>query len=197
MAGRATLKPGETTEIVATMKTAGHVGKQTKTINVETSDPNNPIIQLMFMADIFEATPVPGEEKTPIASALFKENCATCHAAPVQGKTKPEEIYSAACFMCHGDLPGVPPVAAVTPSAKIGPVGLRDQGTIKKIIYDGIPRTEMPPFGKQWQGPLTDEQIEALAAFIASRPASPPRPFRVEPGAASQPAGALPPGHPN
>jgi mono/diheme cytochrome c family protein len=89
--------------------------------------------------------------------AVFKGDCAKCHAEPTIGKTG-KELYVAACDICHGANPRatmVPDLHAMNHSTDIN--------FWKVWISEGKPGTLMPAFSRKEGGPLTDAQIDSLA----------------------------------
>jgi cytochrome c553 len=104
--------------------------------------------------------------------AVFKNDCAKCHAEPAIGK-KSAELYTAACAICHDAehrATMVPDLRALNHPTN------RDHW--KTWVGHGKPGTLMPAFAKSEGGPLTDEQVDSLADYLAehvpSRPAAAP-----------------------
>ena len=93
--------------------------------------------------------------------AVFKNNCASCHVAPAVDK-KGQALYSAACAICHD----APHRATMVPDLKTVQA---EQNKIYWLhwITNGKPGSLMPAFSKSQGGPLTDEQIESLATYLA------------------------------
>ena len=87
--------------------------------------------------------PVPADRVVDFA-ALYKENCAGCHGA--DGKLGPAPPLNDPNFL-----------AIVPDSVVLG------------LISGGRPGTPMPAFARTKGGPLTDEQVQALAAGIKPR----------------------------
>jgi mono/diheme cytochrome c family protein len=92
--------------------------------------------------------------------SVFKGDCASCHATPTVGK-KGEQLYAAACGVCHD----APHRATMVP----------DLRALKKAtgadywaqwVTNGKPGTLMPAFAKAQGGPLDQEQIKSLAEFL-------------------------------
>ena len=52
------VEPGEKGEVTATFKIGGRTGVQSKTVTVETDDPNNPVVNLVLQATIAQALDV-------------------------------------------------------------------------------------------------------------------------------------------
>jgi len=95
--------------------------------------------------------------------AVFKNDCAKCHLEPAIGK-KGAELYTAACAICHDAehrASMVPDLRALN-----HPTG-RDHW--KTWVIHGKPGTLMPAFAKSEGGPLTDDQVDSLADYLAER----------------------------
>ena len=93
--------------------------------------------------------------------AVFKGSCAACHVNPAIGR-KGEQLYSAACAICHD----APHRATMVPDLK----ALKFTPTKEywaHWIKNGKPGSLMPAFAKAQGGPLSDEQIESLAEYLA------------------------------
>ena len=94
--------------------------------------------------------------------AVFKGDCARCHAAPAKGKMG-GELYTAVCGVCHESEHR----ATMVPDLhNIKQETGREFWTVW-ITY-GKTGSLMPAFSKLQGGPLTDEQIRSLAAFLTT-----------------------------
>jgi mono/diheme cytochrome c family protein len=107
--------------------------------------------------------------------AVFKNDCAKCHAEPVVGK-KGAELYTAACAICHD----AEHRASMVPDLRTlkHPTGPEHWRT---WVAHGKVGTLMPAFAKSEGGPLTDEQVDSLVEYLVERipsqtAASPPVP---------------------
>lgn len=89
------------------------------------------------------------------------------------------ELYSTNCAACHGKSGENGPA---TDLANPEYLALVDDGTLRKVIAQGMPGTEMPAWAQSAGGMLTDAQVDALIAGM-----------RKEWGGAGAPAGATPP----
>jgi mono/diheme cytochrome c family protein len=90
-------------------------------------------------------SPVPNVEGEPNQGAvLFDQNCAVCHGANAQGRV-------------GANL------------SKSWP-GIRPDLSIKNTIQNGVPGSVMPAWAQTNGGPLSDENINDLVAFILSLP---------------------------
>jgi len=92
--------------------------------------------------------------------AVFKGDCAKCHAETARGKMG-RELYVAACGICHE----AEHRASMVPDLRSlkHPV---DRDYWRQWVMQGKPGTLMPAFAKSEGGPLTDEQINSLVEFL-------------------------------
>jgi mono/diheme cytochrome c family protein len=94
--------------------------------------------------------------------AVFKGDCATCHAKPAEGKYGPQ-LYAAVCGICHEAehrATMVPDLHSIkTPTSN---------QFWQTWIAHGKPGSLMPAFSTSEGGPLTDVQIASLAAYLDS-----------------------------
>jgi len=100
------------------------------------------------------------------SQAVFRDDCATCHAQPTIGKMG-KELYSAACGICHEAEYRAPMV----PDLENLP---NDTNTEywRHIVTQGKPKTLMPAFSQARGGPLTEPQITSLVEYlVATMPA--------------------------
>jgi mono/diheme cytochrome c family protein len=88
---------------------------------------------------------------------LFSENCADCHGESGEGGPNPTR---------PGDI--------IAPISSAEYLKTRDNATIRNIISQGQPDFGMSPFGAENGGPLDDEQIDAIVAFVRSWETNPP-----------------------
>jgi hypothetical protein len=162
-----TLAPHAKGQIPVTMNVLGHTGKSTKTITVTT-------LQGVKAFDV-TANILPPPLETPNANreqnlalakadrqAVFKGDCAKCHAEPVKGKFG-QELYASACGICHDANPRATMVSDLR--SLNHPT---DEAFWKQWITNGKPDTLMPAFSQTQGGPLTSEQIDSLAKTLAT-----------------------------
>lgn len=90
-----------------------------------------------------------------------------------------QELFIANCATCHGDF-GEGGINPARPGDIIAPISTaeylktRDDATLRNIIAQGQPNFGMSPFGSSFGGPLDDDEIDALVAFIRSWEENPP-----------------------
>ena len=105
--------------------------------------------------------------------AVFKNDCATCHALPGNGKYG-QVLYNAVCAVCHE----AEHRATMVPDLH----NLKVPTNVdfwQTWIAHGKPGSLMPAFASADGGPLNDMQIASLAAYlnaaIPSHAAPPPQ----------------------
>jgi mono/diheme cytochrome c family protein len=96
--------------------------------------------------------------------------------APVEAG---RELFAKNCSPCHGDFgEGGPnpsrPGSTIPPISSGEFLNTRDDTTLRAIIAQGQPNYGMSPFSSSNGGPLDDDQIDAVVAFLRSWQANPP-----------------------
>ncbi len=90
-----------------------------------------------------------------------------------------QELFAKNCAPCHGDF-GEGGLNPTVPGDIIAPISTaeflktRDDFTLRSIISQGQPNFGMSPFGTSFGGPLDDEEIDAIVAYLRSWEANPP-----------------------
>ena len=105
------------------------------------------------------------------ARAIFKGDCAACHADKARGLLG-KELYEASCGICHDS----PQRAGIVPDLR----RLKAPPALdywKGIIAHGKPQTMMPGFASAEGGPLAEMQVSSLAAYL-EKTMTPPAPAR-------------------
>ena len=108
--------------------------------------------------------------------AVFRNDCASCHATPAMGKTG-KALYDAACGVCHDSSNRATMVSDLR-ALPLHP----DREYWLKWITLGRPGSLMPSFAQAEGGPLNDDQIDSLVGFLLSsdfqrKPPLPPPPI--------------------
>lgn len=88
---------------------------------------------------------------------LFQQYCTSCHGNFGEGGPNPAQ---------PGDI--IPPISTAEY------LSTRDNTTLRAIISQGQPNFGMAPFGEAFGGPLNEEQIDAIVAFIRQWENNPP-----------------------
>jgi len=115
----------------------------------------------------------------------------TEQAVKGSGIERGQELFQNNCAPCHGEF-GEGGVLPGTSGRVIAPISTaeflntRDDATIRAIIESGQPGLGMSPFGVSQGGPLSDEDVDALVAFLRSWQANPPVEFPPEIAAINQ-----------
>lgn len=119
-------------------------------------------------------------------SAVFRGDCASCHAEPASGKHG-VALYLAVCAICHDS----PNRASMVPDLR-RMVHPRDPAHWAEWIAHGREGSLMPAFAEEAGGPLKAEQIASLADYLArTLGGRPPGGDATDPPAArDEPAGA-------
>ncbi len=90
-----------------------------------------------------------------------------------------QDLFAQYCTSCHGDFGegGPNPARAgdvIAPISSAEYLRTRDDITLRSIITQGQPNFGMSPFGTTYGGPLEDDQVDAIVAFLRSWQANPP-----------------------
>jgi mono/diheme cytochrome c family protein len=169
------IAPNTGGEISATMQLAGTPPGQSK-IKTLTVSTDKGAKTLYVRATVLPPPPDMSDEarknnlKTAMADrqAVFKGDCASCHVEKAKDKTG-QELFAAACGICHeGDHR-----ATFVPNLRRLPEQTSPEFW-KNWVAHGKPGTLMPAFAQSEGGPLTDEQITSLVAYLNT--AIPPHP---------------------
>jgi mono/diheme cytochrome c family protein len=163
------IPPGGSGEVGAQINLAGKPpGLVTKTLTFFTSVGNRVVT---LKANIPQAgTMLAGmsavDRKAALAlaaanpQAIFKADCAKCHVDKGV-KSLGQDLYAADCGICHESShrdSAVPDLHALKQPT--------DLEYWKTMISFGKPHTMMPGFAISQGGPLSDEQIKSLAAYL-------------------------------
>ena len=90
-----------------------------------------------------------------------------------------QNLYVSNCATCHGDFGEGGPNPSrsddiIAPISTAEYLATRDDFSLRAIISQGQPNFGMSPFGSSFGGPLDDDQIDAIVAYIRSWQANPP-----------------------
>ena len=166
-----TLKPGEHGQVMVTTDLRGKRGSLLKTAIVYASSGTR---VLTYQVDIQEpSTPEERAGNQALAKsdrqAVFRGDCARCHAEPAKGMTG-KELFAAACGVCHE----AEHRASMVPDLKALKKPTPREYWLQWIAH-GKPETLMPGFAAKEGGPLTEAQIQSLVDFLTATavPSSP------------------------
>src|SRR3990170_3772663 len=90
-----------------------------------------------------------------------------------------QRLFSQNCSACHGDFGegGPNPARAgdiIAPISSSEYLRTRDDATLRAVISAGQPNFGMSPFGTVFGGPLDEEDVSAIVAYLRSWEANPP-----------------------
>lgn len=92
-----------------------------------------------------------------VGQGLYSQNCASCHGEFGEGGPNPSRA---------GDI--------IFPISTAEYLKTRDDFTLRSIIAQGQPNYGMSPFGSAFGGPLDDDQVDAIVAFLRAWEDNPP-----------------------
>ena len=174
------LAPGTNGQIKITVNLAGKTGTLFKTVKVTTDKGNKTLtLRINILPAAIPNTMTDADRARGLAAAkvdrqaVFRNDCATCHAKPAEGKYG-KALYDAVCGVCHEAehrATMVPDLHALkTPT---------NEDFWRIWVAHGKPGSLMPAFSTAEGGPLNDMQIASLAAYlnmaIPSKVAPPPQ----------------------
>lgn len=158
------LEPGEEGEMAVNVNVRGKSGNVTKTVTVLTS---SSIDRLTVSVDIpvgSAADQAMRARNMQIATAdrqaIFKNDCAECHAKPTVGKMG-HALYDVACGICHD----AEHRASMVPDLHNLPHETNAEYWQQWIVHGKV-NTLMPAFAKENDGPLNAAQIKSLVEFM-------------------------------
>jgi mono/diheme cytochrome c family protein len=175
------LEPGTNGQVHVTVDLRGKRGQITKLVYVYGATGTKTLTVKANIPDAPAGAP-PGvmvdrtkniQVATADRQAVFKNDCASCHVEPLAGK-QGIALYEKACGICHDSehrASMVPDLHHLNHST--------DRIYWKVWITQGKAGSLMPAFARAAGGPLTDEQINSLAAYLTEQ---------ISSGAAAAPA---------
>jgi mono/diheme cytochrome c family protein len=143
--------------------------------------------QVISAGGAHKTMPIWGQILTPEQlDALVQYTLQAAHGSPIQVG---QGLFAQNCSVCHGEFGegGPNPTRAgdvIAPISSSEFLQTRDDSTIGAIIAQGQPDLGMPPFGSSYGGPLSDDEVDAIVAFIRSWEANPlvePPPVAAQP----------------
>lgn len=166
------LAPGEGGNIQLTVDVRGKTGELVKTATIDTA---TSFKEMTFKVNIPATATGAGlaanrtrnmELAVADRQAVFKGDCAKCHAAPSVGQVG-AGLYVSACSVCHDAehrATMVPDLHSLNHPT--------DRDFWRAMIVHGKPGTLMPAFAVGQGGPLTDKQIDSLVDYLVNEFAS-------------------------
>ncbi|HAV64132.1 MAG TPA: hypothetical protein DCY13_17415 [Verrucomicrobiales bacterium] len=162
-----TLAAGDHGSFGIKMDLRGKTGSITKSVMIATDKGNKTIYVRGILPDPSTMTEDQRQRNLALAradrQAVFKGECASCHAAPSAGKSG-GELYTAACSICHDSTHRNEMVPDLNIAREV-----RDFEYWKRWIAHGKEGTLMPAFAQEAGGPLNDAQVVSLAHWLTRR----------------------------
>lgn len=176
------LEPGASGQIGAVLDVRGKYGILSKTVFVDHRVGTNPPSAPKYLTVRAHLPNPPAASAANAMSdrqrnmmlaladrqAVFKNDCARCHAAPATGKTG-KELYVVACGICHES----PHRATMVPDLHALKHPADREHWIKWMTM-GRAGSLMPAFAHSEGGPLTEAQIDSLADYLEQEMKRPP-----------------------
>ena len=159
---------GKADELRLSFDLRGRTGLQTKTATIETGRGR----RILTMHTRIPATTVPPPAADPSArernqalaktdrQAVFRGDCAGCHATPATGLLG-EGLYRSACGICHEAEHRASFVPSLRDLARPA-----DRDYWRSMVVAGKPGTLMPGFSGDMGGPLGRSQIDSLVDYL-------------------------------
>lgn len=162
------IPPGGSGAVKAQVNLAGKMGLFSKTLTFFTSVSNRIVTLKVKMpptgSDLAVMTAEDRKAAMVLAAvepqAIFKGECARCHVDN-GARALGQDLYAADCGICHES----PHRDSAVPDLH----ALKQQTSLeywKAMITFGKPHTMMPGFARAQGGPLTEEQIASLSAYL-------------------------------
>jgi mono/diheme cytochrome c family protein len=158
------LQPGESGTLKAIVDFKGKSGTLAKAIFVNSSSGTQRLDVTVNIPDNGEAQRIINQQRALAdRQAVFRGDCATCHAEPAKGKHG-AELFASACAICHDSATRATMVTDLS-----RPREPRDASYWQRWIAEGKDQTLMPAFAAERGGPLSAEQITSLVAYLSQR----------------------------
>lgn len=170
------LAPGAEGTLQLDVDLRGKSGVLIKTATIDTATSYKELTIVVRMPNIEEIKASPQNRSRNLEfakedrQAVFKNDCAACHAAPAVGKMG-AQLYAAACGICHEAKHR----ATMVPDLRAVGRG-REAEFWRTSIVNGKPGTLMPAFSQGDGGPLSAAQIDGLVDFLVRAYSAPPPP---------------------
>lgn len=161
-----TIPVGKTDELKLAFDMRGRTGLQTKSATVETERGRRMLTMNIRIpaAPAMGADPGLRERNQALAKAdrqaVFKGDCARCHAVPTIGLSG-GDLYKAACGICHEAEHRASFVPLLTDLRRPP-----DRDYWRTMVVAGKHGTLMPGFSADMGGPLNRMQIDSLVEYL-------------------------------
>lgn len=181
------LAPGSNGQIHVTMNVANKTGRVTKIVTVNSDKGTKMLLVNTTILPATGATSAGMGDRarnqqiaTADRQAVFRDDCARCHAQPAEGKYG-KDLYVAACGVCHESDHR----ATMVQNLHAIPQDTNAEFW-RNWITNGKVGTLMPAFAQSQGGPLTDAQISSLVRYLVVAIPSKTVQQAARPGAGTQ-----------
>ena len=151
VASSSQLGPGEKGKINVSVDIRGKTGRISKTIEVYSNDPANPVTKLTVTMNIKDLVHLDQYKATEI----FSEKCRGCHIDQGKGKLG-WDLFKADCFMCHN----------AGKNSSLTGMSKKPKDYLLRVIKQGLDNTVMPGWDAKADGPLSEAEIKSLIDLI-------------------------------
>ena len=172
---------GATGKVEVSVDLRGKRGQIHKMVFVETTNSTTHATGLKYLNVVVNIQDLPqnaGMDRgrnvlmaTVDRQAIFKGECASCHATPLAGKMG-AELFNAACGICHD----AEHRATMVTDLRVPKEG-RNAEYWRTWVTQGKPGSLMAAFSSKFAGPLSDAQVESLVQLLTA--GLPPKPTPV------------------
>lgn len=171
------IESGKSGQFAVNMNLAGKNGTVIKTVTVATDKGTKHLLvrtTILPLPTAAQMAPGSREVNQRLAladrQAVFKGDCATCHADVAKNKTG-KELYVAVCGVCHE----AEHRASMVPDLRIAKQE-RNEEYWRNWVSNGKQGSLMPAFALPAGGILSDEQITSLVEYLSKNMSSKPTP---------------------
>jgi cytochrome c553 len=161
-----TIPPGSNHQIGVSVDLRGKSGTFFKTVHVSTDKGSRDLLIKITILPPVIATLTDADRANGVMTAkvdrqaVFKNDCAACHAKPAEGKYG-KALYDSVCAICHE----AEHRATMVPDLHALKSATNDEFW-RTWIAHGKAGSLMPAFSTAEGGPLSDMQIASLAAYL-------------------------------
>jgi mono/diheme cytochrome c family protein len=103
-------------------------------------------------------------EDVALGRALYAANCTTCHGTNAEGGVAPHPDPGVEAAWPAPTLSNI--AARYTDNVATDTTGIEE--FINRTLYQGRPGTPMPAWGTDYAGPMNDQQIQSITAYLLS-----------------------------
>ena len=170
------IDPGKHGRLRVSFNPRGRQGTVQRSVSVHSNDPNASVVQLQVIAEV---VPAGEEKKDPVSvkrvhprreKLVFGGTCLKCHAPRKRSETG-MKLYASSCAACHGSEGGGLKIKkeVIGPSLELARMTVKSMAGIRQVIAAGTGHPAMPGFSREYDGPLSEQQIDSLVDLILKK----------------------------